>query len=167
MKRIDVPGWGKRWTAGSLVRDGNTLYRVGAGRPVRYHEDCLPVQRASVVRDPPADWMAAQRLIAIMNLVRHSGTHTPGSRGAVPGQPTAPYPPLERAITWERRERRSSYASYPEIRVSGATIVCIWPVYDDSPVVVWLSDQTLSAEAAALIAVRPDLTRYPSITARE
>src|SRR5690554_1185735 len=80
MKTIEVPERGRKWVSGALVRDRatRTLYRV-AGKPARYHEDCLPHQRVTKVRQAPEDWQATLRVLEIMEQVRSRGTHTPSS----------------------------------------------------------------------------------------
>ena len=165
---IDVPQRGKKWRLGALVRDGRDLYRV-ASAPIRYHEDCLPMQKVTRVRKPPEDWTRAMRLLEIMEHVRQTGTHTPHSRGASAGRPTAPLPPAAAsAARWEAREDAHSYASYPSIeaRSDGVLVYC-QPNYDDSPVVTWLQDGDLAFEAAEIMAFAPKLTAFPQARVRK
>jgi hypothetical protein len=169
-KTVDVPARGRKWVTGALVRDRatQTLYRV-AGKPVRYHEDCLSMQRVSKVRELPAEWQATMRLLAIMDQVRSTGTHTPSSRGAYgrPAEQVAEQPVVSgESMRWEARQDAQSYASYPTIEIRGDMLCYVEPIYDDSPTVVWLRDAALAEEARALIAAKPSLCRYPAVHVR-
>jgi hypothetical protein len=164
---IEVPARGRKWTAGTIVRDGVNIYRVSPGRPRHYHEDCLAVQSVTAVRNVPAEWAAVTRLLAIMDAVKTSGSHTPSSRGASADKRVAECPAMTAPITaWEARQEERSYANYPKLAVSGDVLRVAVPVYDDTPVVVWLQDSALAAEAIALIASNPRLTMYPTARVR-
>lgn len=163
-KTIDVPARGRKWVTGAIVRDAtDTLYRV-VGAPIRYHEDCLPMQRVREVRVPPADWVAVARLLAIMELLRATGT--PTSERSV--RPAAPYPTdaTGEALKWEARREANSYAAFPRIDVRGDVLRYVEPIYDDEPIITWLRDSALADEARALIAQNPSLSRYPSALVR-
>ena len=166
---IEVPMRGKKWVAGGLVRDGDALYRVAAGRPMHYHEDCLPLQRVTRVRQAPADWAAAARLLAIMETLRTTGTHTPASRGAYgrPSEQVADQPAADgESVCWEARQEATSYASYPTLAVTGDLLLYREPGADEAPLVTWRQDADLAEEARALIGQRPRLTRYPRVQVR-
>ena len=164
---IDVPAPGRKWVTGALVRDGLTLYRV-TGRPVRYHEDCLPMQRVAKVRQPPEGWTGLCRLLAIMEEVRVRGTHTPGFRGAIPNQPGEECPRADgrECLRWTAQEDEMSSASYPRIEVRGDILRFVRPLYDDAPIITWLHSADLASEARALIGRSPSLTRYPHVRVR-
>jgi hypothetical protein len=163
---IDVPARGRKWVIGALVLDSasNDLYRV-AGKPIRYHEDCLPSQKVTKVRDVPEEWQAVRRLLAIMEQVKADGTHTPASRGAhgLPKAQVAERPMMPDAVQWEARRDERSYASYPRLHVSGEHLSYVESIYDDAPIVTWLTDATLAEEARGLIARKLSLCQYPLV----
>ena len=169
-KTIDVPAPGRKWISGALVRDRatNALYRV-TGKPARYHDDAPPVQRVTKVRDLPPEWRSAIRMLEIMGKVRSTGMHTPSSRGAygLPSDRIRDMPDTAGdSVEWVARQDEKSYASYPFIEVHGDLLRVVEPIYDDSPIVVWLRDAALADEARSLIAAKPSLTRYPSVSVR-
>jgi hypothetical protein len=168
MNTIEVPARGRKWRIGALVRDSDTheLYRVG-GNPMHFHEDCLPVQKVSKVRDIPDEWRGVLRLLAIMEQVRTQGCHTPESRGADAGTATASCPPMPDPVQWEARREPQSRASFPRLVVSGDTLSYIEPIYDDSPIVTWLADAALAKEARDLIARKLSLCRYEQVRVRQ
>jgi|GEM_PF-4502483 len=164
---VDVPARGRKWKIGALVRDGDTLYRV-TGDPVHYHEDCAASQKVAIAQELPADWQCVQRLLAIMQHVRTTGTPTPESSGARNGG-AAPYPAdamREPEVLWEARRRVDSYAPSPHIYIRGDVVIYVESVYDGRPIMTWVRDQALADEARSLIASGPSLTRYPAVRVR-
>lgn len=163
-KTVDVPGRGRRWVTGAFVRDGRTLYRV-SGKPVRYHEDALPLQPVSAVRKKPSDWIDIERLFAVMDDLEATGTPTPLSRNASETRPGSPIPPTSgtRRAGWGAREDATPYASFPSIEVRGDVVVFFRPIYDDSPVVTWKQDAALADEVYEIILRSPNLARYPRV----
>lgn len=160
-KTIDVPSRGRKWRTGAFVRDGLKLYRV-AGPPKLYHEDRLPMQRVTKVRQPPANWQRVVRLMEILQHVETTGTHTPESRGADDSAQAVPTTPRDR-VTWEARERQDSYASYPRLYVSGDVLRFVRPIYDDMPIVTWIQDPALADEARVLISSGATLWQFPLV----
>ncbi len=164
---VDVPQRGKKWRTGTLLRDGRELYRV-VGKPLHYHEDCLPLQKVSRVRKPPESWTQAVRLLEIMDQVKQHGTHAPHSRGASDDRTVALIPPAAvESSRWQARQEAHSYASYPSLEVrSDDVLVYCEPIYDDSPIVTWLQDPELASEARVCMVADPRLTAYPRVRVR-
>ena len=165
---VDVPRRGQKWRNGAFLRDGQELYRV-AGAPVRYHEDCLPSQKVTRVRTPPEDWTRTLRLLEIMDHVKQHGTHTPHSRGASGDRSVAPLPaPAASTARWQATQDATSYASFPSIEArSDGVIVYCEPIYDDAPIVTWVTDPDLAFEASEIIAKGASLVKYPRVHVRK
>ena len=141
---VSAPARGRKWPVGAIIRcrDTGSLYCV-TGEPVRYHEDRLPVQAVSAVRDMPADWIAAQRLLAIADHVCASGAHTPA-------------PALDGDYgMWE--------AEGVIIEIGGDVIRVARSTYERRQTVAWVRDATLAGETRELIAQGPDTRRYPAV----
>lgn len=162
---VYVPGRGQRWRTGALVRasDDDRLYRVTSA-PFVVAEDSPRAQRVAAVREPPPEYRDAVRLREIAAAVRARGMHTPESRGAVgaPAAAVAPMPEGAMAGAAEYEYRRDRYHHLvPYLRVAGDILQYVEPQMDDAPVVIWLRDAALAAEARTLIARRPTMLLWP------
>lgn len=165
---VHVPARCRKWRTHALLRDyDGTLYRVGAGPARMYHEDCPLVQSVHPVPNPPADWQACKRLLAIMRQVKETGMHVPGSRCAhdLPPERVAA-PPAHDGMRahWEAVDDAASLASWPWMEICADTVYCVWPRYDETPVEAWLTDPALAEEARGLCAQSPSMTQYPKVS---
>lgn len=163
----DYRGKSQKWKTGALVRDINshTLYRV-TGPSQRYHEDCDPVQPATLARKLPEDWKAIQRLLEVMDQLEKTGTRPPSYRGGE-GEEIPSVPNGTQDYRWIAQRVANSYAQFPSITVRADIVFFIRPIYDDSPTVGWVRDQKLADEVRGLIETKPSLTRYPEVHVRQ